>query len=408
MSVRGVRLLVDARTVGGSGIGRYVEAVLDRVIADHRFAEVRLLGEPDRLRGYANEGRGRVRITGFPTGLYRPAFQAAWLRARLAGATLADVHFFPHYDAPLALPRRSVVVIHDLIHFKVPDAFPAWQTMAASALLATVVRRAHHVLVPSPSTRRDLTARIPTTAAKVSVAPLGMDPAFVRREEPSTAAVQKAQSLAPYLLCVGNRKPHKNFAAVVEALRELRVRWPRLRMVMVGSAFGRDRALERAADMGLTDAVIALEDVGDDELRALYAHSAAFVFPSLYEGLGLPILEAMACGAPVVTSNVASMPEVVGGAGLLIDPTASGSIATAVDALLADSELRERLVRLGAARFAQFGWDATAAGVADLLYRIGAIPPGGRDGMPLRALDFFPAASADGSAGGAASGVFSP
>lgn len=382
----GFRIVVDARAMGGSGIGRYLEDVLDVLLRDPRFGHVQLLGDTAKLRNLRIEGGPRVAVAEFPTRFYRAGFQARWGRARLSGDLGADVYFFPHYDAPLLLPERSVVVVHDLIHFKVPQAFGRPARAAAAVLLRQVVGRAAHVLVPSPSTRRDLLERFPTAAEKVSIAPLGMNPAFTSREATSPDAEAAALSLRPYLLCVGNRKPHKNFLAVVEALPRLHRLQPSLRMVVAGASFpGWERVLARAAELGVGSSVTALDDVDDDRLRALYRHAEALIFPSLYEGLGLPLLEAMALEAPVIASDRSSVPEVVGDAGLLFDPDDPEALAECVERLWREPGLRSALVGRGLRRFEEFRWRDTARGVVDVLAACAAGP------LPGRVPDFWPA-----------------
>ncbi|MEW5927537.1 MAG: glycosyltransferase family 1 protein [Gemmatimonadota bacterium] len=369
----GASVLVDARAIFTSGIGRYLREVLQAVFADPRFGRVRLLGDPDALgefcRTVAEPARAEVRA--YPTGLYSPRAQAAWLRLRAAGECDADVAFFPHYDVPLAaLPRRSVVTVQDLIHFKVPSAFPLWRRLGAGVLLRRAVTGAGQVLVTSQSTRRDLEERFPGCGARVGVVPLGVSPFFAA---PADASAGLARVGGPYLLCVGNRKPHKNLAAAVETLALLRGEAPELRLAVVGEVYpGWDEVLRRAGELGVRERIVEVEGASDEELRSLYAGSEALLFPSLYEGFGLPALEAMAAGAPVVASDRSSLPEVVGDAGLLAGPEDPAAMADAVRRLRRDPELRARLVRCGRERAAAFTWERSARAVADVLLRVAA------------------------------------
>jgi glycosyltransferase involved in cell wall biosynthesis len=368
-------VLVDARALQVSGIGRYLREILAAISADPRFARIVLLGHPEELHAYAAESPDPARfdIRSYPYGFYSPRAQLAWLRLRAAGAVKADVAFFPHFDAPaFALPPRSVVTIQDLIHFKVPEMFPARLRLPASLVLRRVVRQASRVLVSSTSTRADLEARIPGSARKVTVIPFGVS-SFFSPGEVEAAGMPRA----PYLLCVGNRKPHKNLGAAVEALAQLAPERPELSLVVVGRVFpGWEEVLRRAEELGVRERIVDLPSASDTELRDLYRGCEALVFPSLYEGFGLPVLEAMACGAPVIASRRASLPEVVGEAGILFDPERPDEIAEAVRRLASQPELRERLTRMGEERAARFTWERTGIETAELLFRTatGAAP----------------------------------
>src|SRR5690606_27723179 len=138
-----LRLVVDARGVGRSGIGRYTHVVIEELLRDDRFSELHLLGDPSELNTY-RDGRKRVRVSDISTGFYSPRFQIEWAIRRMRRDFTADVFFFPHYDAPIRLPPRSVVVVHDLIHFALPDIFPLLKRAGASVLLRRVVERAAH------------------------------------------------------------------------------------------------------------------------------------------------------------------------------------------------------------------------------------------------------------------------
>lgn len=364
-----VSIAVDARALQAAGIGRYLREILIRLLADARFRSIALLGDEGELHDFLADhaAERRARVVRHAGGFYSPLAQLSWLRVRRGGAGEADVVFFPHFDAPLLrLPARTVVTVHDLIHFKVPHAFPAWKRGSASAVLRRVTARARCILVPSESTRDDLVERIPATAPRVRVVPEGVGAPF------GTGAPDgRPAGASPYLLCVGNRKPHKNLATSVEAFAILRAERPSLRLVIAGRSYaGWERVLARAEELGVGRAVVQRDEVSDAELRGLYAGCEALLFPSLYEGFGLPVLEAMACGAPVVASDRSSLPEVVGDAGLLVDPLDPDAIADAVRRLWSDPELRCGLIRRGRERAARFSWDATARLTLDALHGV--------------------------------------
>lgn len=369
----GISVLVDARGLLTSGIGRYLREILPAVFADPRVGRVTLLGEVGSLReffGSVPHGEKGVALS-YPYGFYSPAAQAGWLGLRLWGAARADVSFFPHYDVPaVALPERSVVTVHDLIHFKVPELFPAWRRAGAGVLLRRGVAGATRVIAVSEATRRDLAERFPFAAPKTEVVPNGVSACFMEARgagaDPLPGAVAE-----PYLLCVGNRKPHKNLRAAVDALAQLRGERPGLRLVIVGTVYpGWDSVLAHAGRLGVRDRVVELSDVSDAGLRALYARCEALLFPSLYEGFGLPVLEAMACGTPVVASDRSSIPEVVGDGGILVDPEIPGAMAEGVRRLWREPGLRDELARRARARAAAFSWQESARRTVEILCRV--------------------------------------
>jgi glycosyltransferase involved in cell wall biosynthesis len=372
----GPRVVVDARALHGSGIGRYLREVLGALLVDTRFGEVALLGNPGELADFVAE-RGTsmpVRIEAHRGAFYTPRAQLSWRSLRLRGRTAGDVAFFPHYDAPLlGLPRRSVVAVQDLTHFKLPEAFAAWKRAGAGVLFESVVRSAARVVVSSASTRTDLLERVPSAAGRVEIIPLGVGASFRACRRGECATCDRTWALRPYLLCVGNRKPHKNLGAAVGALARLLPERPDLKLVIAGSRFAaRDEVDAHAAALGIRHAVLEQSDITDAELRCLYTHAEALLFPSLYEGFGLPLLEAMACGAPVVASNRASIPEVVGDAGLLVDPTDPEAMAGAVRRLREDTALCAALVERGRERAASLSWAETARRTLDVLYATSA------------------------------------
>ena len=214
------------------------------------------------------------------------------------------------------------------------------------------------------ASRRDIIRHYRLPAAKVVASPLGVEDAFRPVVDPAILAAVRERNRLPdrYILAVGNLQPRKNLRRLIEAVAALRAtRRDDCRLVLVGQPAWRHGELDAvAAAHGLRDAIVATGYVPAEDLPALYSAAEVFAYPSLYEGFGLPPLEALACGTPVVTANTSSLPEVVGDAGLLIDPLDTGAIAAALARLLDDVALRERLRQAGFARAAAYSWRETA------------------------------------------------
>lgn len=370
-------MTVDARGLRLSGIGRYLREVLRVVLADPRVVRVALAGNPADLVPFIRaEGAERTaRIVPFAHHFYAPAAQLHWAALQARGALRSDVVFFPHYDVPLTdRSPRTVVTVQDLNHFRLAEQFAGWKVAVAARVLRRAVRRASRVVVTSQWTHRDLVGRHPDVAARVSVIPLGVTPGAAVSNSPSASArVADLTSGGAFLLCVGNRKPHKNLVAAVEVLARLSGRLPGLRLVLVGEDFGEDAEVRaRAAERGVADAIVWFGRASDAELTMLFAGAGCLLFPSLYEGFGLPPLEAMAAGVPVVASDRASIPEVVGNAAATLDPHDWDGMADAAFRLLTDPAHRAEMVRRGLRRSEQFRWEDTGARVADLIWEVGA------------------------------------
>lgn len=368
----GLRVVVDARAVDASGIGRYLREVLQHLFADPRFGHFILLGAEDRLLRFASEmgAADAVSVLAYDYPFYSPKAQLAWVRIRRRPEVAGDVVFLPHYDGPLwGLPANSVVTVQDLIHFKVPEAFPAAKRMAAGTLLRRVAKQAGRIIVTSQATLDDLRERLPFSSSKTVVIPLGVSEYFAEVGE--TTVTHHGDR---YLLCVGNQKAHKHHVGAVEALRHLRVRWPTLRLVLAGRAYdGTERVRERARELGVEQCVEFVSDPSDASLRDLYRGAAVLLFPSLYEGFGLPVLEAMASGTPVVAARRSSIPEVCADAALLVDPLDSLEMSAAVGRILENPQFADELRQRGRRRAAQFSWGRTARMVADELAAIGEV-----------------------------------
>jgi glycosyltransferase involved in cell wall biosynthesis len=230
-----------------------------------------------------------------------------------------------------------------------------------------MVKRLHHaevIITISEFSKRDIIAYTGIPASRVRVIYLGVDPQFAPlRSQPALADLLSRYELKPkqFVLYVGNTMPHKNVRRIAEAVKIAQCKYPCIVLAVAGARDRYRADLEKAVmDIGVSDGVRFLGPIPEDELPALYNAAAVFVFPSLYEGFGLPVLEAMACGTPVVTSNATSLPEVVGDAAITVDPNSSEAIATAIQSVLEDPRLAAELSRKGVEQARGFNWKRSA------------------------------------------------
>jgi glycosyltransferase involved in cell wall biosynthesis len=268
-----------------------------------------------------------------------------------------------------------VVTVHDVSFLNNPEYFTSFRAHQLKLTVTRTISKAVRILTPSEFSRRSIVAAYGVPDDKVTVIPNGVSSAF-RPMQPEASAhwVRERYGIpAPFVLTVGDLQPRKNHLGLIQAFEELLRAHPHLphRLVMVGKETWYAPHIRRAAQKSsVSDRIHFTGWVADDDLRRFYAAADLFVFPSLYEGFGLPILEAMACGRAVLCSNTSAMPEVANAAGILFDPYSVPEIARAMQDVLLDSELRSRLERLGLKRAATFSWNRAAQKTLDVYYQV--------------------------------------
>ncbi|HVD42665.1 MAG TPA: glycosyltransferase family 1 protein [Gaiellaceae bacterium] len=293
--------------------------------------------------------------------------RSSWVRGeqvllpRLAQRAGVDVVHSLASTAPSWGSFRRVVTIHDVIYRIHPEAHAGWRSLAMRALVPLAARRSDRVIVPSMATREDLIRLLKVPAEKIDLVPNGLGASPVARWD-SEEELRRRYDLGtrPFVLTVSLKRPNKNLLRLLEAMALIPgERRPIL--VLAGHATPYEAELRaRAVDLGLGEHTRFLGWVPSEELEGLYRSATCFVFPSLYEGFGLPVLEAMARGTPVACSNRGALIEVAGDAALLFDPQQPDAIAAAIEKLLADPIERERLSRAGREQAAGFTWAEAA------------------------------------------------
>ncbi len=348
---------IDARKYFDFGIGTYIRnlaSCFDRQEQD-RFTYFAAPQDAEIIRR-THRGKTIVNLSGkYSLGeLISVSFQA-----NRAGISLFHA---PHYTLPFGLSMRRVVTIHDVIHLRFPEYFSPVQRAYARVMIGHACRAADAVIVDSAFAGKELLRYIPCPPGKVHVIPLGVSGDFAPSLDNASADDfrRKHNINGRFLLYVGSLKPHKNVSALIRSISALRGR-THVQVVCVGERLEENAPLHSLCiSAGVGDRVRSLGWLAEPDLIAAYRAASALVMPSLYEGFGFPVLEAMACGTPVIASNAASIPEVIGDAGILLDPTAQGDLAAAMVSVLDDSSLRDSLREKGLRRAKLFTWNRCA------------------------------------------------
>lgn len=287
-----------------------------------------------------------------------------WIVPRQLRRMQATLYHSPYYLMPYAPGTSTVFTCHDLIPLIYAQYFSAVQRLIYRLTHALALKTARMTVAVSRTTQADLIRYFHLDPQRVIAIPEAVDDHFSPRpSEQITAVRQKHVLPEEYVLYVGSNKPHKNLARLVQAWKICRseLRTQNLKLVIAGQWDRRYLEAKRlVGGSGLNAQVFFVGPVDDADLPALYSGAMLFIFPSLYEGFGLPVLEAMACGTPVVCSNTSSLPEVVGEAGLLFDPLNPDEIAASIQRVLENPGLRVELRQRGLARAAQFTWERVA------------------------------------------------
>ncbi len=273
-----------------------------------------------------------------------------------------DVVHGPVNVAPLLTRRPSVVTVHDLAFLIYPEQYPGAKQRYLNLLTRLSVERAERVIAVSDNTRTDVLRHYRVHPDRVIVVPNGVEPELTPVGDPGQIQALRERHRLPerFILFVGTLQPRKNLVGLLRAYARLKdtLDWP---LVVVGAkGWLYEPVFNEARALGVTDRVIFAGYADQPTLRLWYSAATIFVYPSLYEGFGLPVLEAMACGTPVVTSSTSSLPEVAGDAAITIEPTDAGALASALDRLIQDVALRSELRRRGLDRARQFSWERTA------------------------------------------------
>jgi len=366
-----MRIAIDVRKIKDFGIGTYLRNLIRHLPALDSDNDYYLLG-------YKHDEALLRSLSSLSS-----KFEISFVKARnyslsehitipiLLKRMRADLYHAPHYVLPFFTPCRSVVTIHDVIHLLFPQYLPSASAKHyAKFMIGRALEKAQVVMTVSKASKRDLLGFFDVDEAKIRVIPNGIDPIMTEELEPGAIdrLRQRFQLTGRNALFVGNIKPHKNVERVIAALAKLRedTSFSDVNLIVVGDEMSKYPSLRRAVERHQVRRNVRFFGfVPELTLVALYRAADMFVFPSLYEGFGLPPLEAMANGTPVITSKISSLPEVVGDAALTVDPYNVDEIAEAMKTVLTDEATRERLKQKGRLRAKRFSWEEAVAQIQE-------------------------------------------
>lgn len=370
-----LHIVIDARRIPDFGIGTYIRNLVHALSQIDSVNQYTLVCRPD------DAGTLGDLPANFRTALYARRDHVALdhvafpLFLRALAPNLVHI---PLNRVPLLMMRPYVVTIHDMTSIFYERDLSSFHMELRRFRFRRGLQRASRVIAVSDATKRDVEIRMAIPAGRITRVYNAPNPDFLTRTDASGGrdrelTLERYQIDYPFLLYAGNIRPHKNIPRLVEAFAVVRAQlaghavYKELRLVIIGDTISEYPAVRQAVIKSRVESVVRfLGFVPFETLRCFYESAAAFVFPSRYEGFGLPPLEAMACGTPVVTSNVSSLPEVVGDAAIQVNPENVFEIARGIKEVLLDEELRARLIRRGHEQAARFSWDWTARQVLEI------------------------------------------
>ncbi len=356
-----MKIVIDARflSVPGMGITSYIEGLTNGIIDSkgHLNDEYVFLVPS----GFERQNKNiKFETSNIPVVTMKQHLMMPFYLQRLK----PDVYHYPHFDLPFAYKTLSVITIHDLKYIKFPELFyrrSKEKSFIMRAVMKNSIKRSKKVITVSERTKYDIVNILKVSPDKIEVIYESCDSYFrvLSTSHNNVNVLEKLGIKLPFILFVGMHRPHKNLCRLLEAFKH--IKYKNYSLVTVGRKYrDYDEPFELIEKLGLKNRVKHLSFVTKEVLLHLYNAATVFIFPSLYEGFGIPVLEAMACGTPVITSNISSLPEVAGNAAMLVNPYDVGSITDALNRILGDLSLQQRLREKGLKRAKEFSWSKAA------------------------------------------------
>lgn len=348
-----------------TGIGTYISSLVNSLLKVDRENRYTLFVSRENAIIFPGDGPNCQKVFG-PQIINNTNLRVLWEHTVLpfkVRQSQVDLLHGPTFVTPFLSNVPSVVTIHDMTWFTHPDEHVPLKRGYYQSLIPVAARRAERVIAITESTRKDILRILDVPEEKVVTVHYGVDDIFQPvRDQANLAEIRQRYGIEKeFVLFVGMLEPRKNLVRIVEAFGELKKSGFEGWLVMAGpQGWGYEETAAKVRQLGLEEYVLFIGPVPHEELPALFSAADLLVYPSLYEGFGLPPLEAMACGTPVIASNISSLPEVTGDAGLLVDPLDVSELAEAMRRVLTDGELRQRMRAKGLERAKRFTWEETA------------------------------------------------
>ena len=371
----GQRIVIDGRMLMPqmTGVGRYLLGLatgLSQLQSEHHYELWLQAGLPAEHPVWALSSRG-ITLRQLP--IRHMDLRGQWVLPAQLWRQSPDLLHYPHFDLPWLAPGRVVATIHDLKYIAHPGFFPQVSRLKRLVMLLMMrftVHRARHVIAVSHNTRQDIIQRLGLPESKITVIPEGVNMDDYQAPPPARieALRQRYRLGEHYILFVGERRPHKNLTGLLKAFVAFQAMVGHsYQLIIAGKTYSDYQEPERLAEsLGLQDRVCFIGSPPDSDLPLLYHSADAFCLFSFYEGFGLPVLEAMASGTPVVAASLTSLPEVVGEAGLLVPPDQPEQAALALTQLVPGGQLRQQCIERGLERARQFTWLSCARQTLDV------------------------------------------
>ncbi len=363
---------VTAAVTQGGGIGRYTRELVKALVQSECSGDydyVFFTARPDRDLPVSDPLPRGDNITYRQAPVSQAWLYRLWHRLRIpvpiqVTTGKLDLFHSPDFVLPAVLgPIPKLLTVHDLSFIRYPEAFTPALVRYLNQAVPRSIERASCILADSKATKKDLIDYWQVPAEKVSVLYSGVSNSFkpiTDKRKLKETRIKYSLGDEPYILGVGTLQPRKNYSLLVRAFKKIAQQYPHNLFIAGGKGWLYEEMMTEVDQLGLNHRVRFLGFVADDDLPGLYSQAALFVFPSLYEGFGLPLLEAMACGVPVITSNASSLPEVVGDAAVTLPPENMEAWSETILALMADSSRRTALVVAGFLQARRFTWNRAA------------------------------------------------
>jgi glycosyltransferase involved in cell wall biosynthesis len=362
-------IALDARKYFDFGIGTYIQHLIREYASMQPTHDFLLFIAPEEATTIVVPERWKTSVV--PYGKY--SLGEMFLLGRKVKANNVSVFHSPHYTLPFGLTSPSVVTIHDLIHLRFPQFFSPVQRAYSFGMIRHAIGAARFIITDTEFTKQDILRSFRAAEQKIIPIHLGVSEQFRQKNNPAEAEGFKVKFRLerPYILFVGNTKPHKGLHILLRAFKEVLEVASDIDLVFVGGPVSGNEDLQRLiSSFDLAGKVRSLGRLPDGELVLAYGGAEMLVLPSLYEGFGLPALEAMACGIPVIVSDAASLPEIVGDAAIICGTGKPDAFADAMMSLLRDSHLKADMIKRGLKHASTFSWKVTAQKTMDVYNRI--------------------------------------